>query len=111
MPPRDTQGWSLPRTSSGPSSASSSPALATFRSPLNTAPAMISACARLRLSASPRATSSKSARCLATILLGALLAALLGLVARVRLGLARHRFLDTLVGIADQAQGEQHRQM
>ena len=42
---------------SGASSASKSPALAIFGSPLKTAPAMINACARVRLSASPRATS------------------------------------------------------
>jgi len=58
MPPRDTQGWSLPRTSSGASSDTMSPALAIFLSPLKTAPAMISAWARLRLSARPRETSS-----------------------------------------------------
>src|SRR5687768_17410354 len=42
-----------------------SPALATRRSPANTLPARISACARVRLSARPRATSSWSARTLA----------------------------------------------
>ena len=58
IPPRETHGWSFPRTSSGASSANISPAFASFRSPENTTPAMISACARVRLSANPRLTSN-----------------------------------------------------
>src|SRR5688500_10821766 len=67
MPPRDTQGWSLPRTSRGAPSASMSPGLASIFSPLKTAPAMIKACARVRLSARPRLTSNWSARIFAIL--------------------------------------------
>ena len=65
-PPRETQGWSLPRTPSGASSSSWRPGLSSLFSPLNTAPAMTSARARSRLGARPRATSSMSSRCFAT---------------------------------------------
>src|SRR5438270_12010343 len=44
-----------------------SPAFESFRSPENTAPAMISACARVRLPASPRLSSSSSARTFAML--------------------------------------------
>ena len=57
-PPRETQGWSRPRTASAPSSGTVAPGLSIRRSPWNTAPAMTSAWALLRESAMPRSTSN-----------------------------------------------------
>src|SRR5687768_7103999 len=90
-----------------------SPALVTRRSPTNTLPAMISACARVRLSARPRATNSWSARTLAgTIFLPLFGHAFAKLFARLGLGCGRGRGPDPPHRrIFLEAQPEEDRQM
>src|SRR5690606_37290499 len=61
-PPRETHGWSWPRTSTGMSSGTACPAFSSRRSSEKTRPDMISAWARARLSARPRSTRSWSSR-------------------------------------------------